>query len=124
MHLSSTNLEGYPFFAKMFLRFSTSSQRTWCVKRQHTFVSKKTFDLMCKVETLYDVVVGMVDLPPCIFLCDGHAQASHNIGAVLHPSHSYSMLYQNIDTKNEICEDESQNDKRFLLILYIYVYVS
>ena len=27
----------------------------------------------------------MVDLPPCMFFCDGHAQASHNIAAVQHP---------------------------------------
>ena len=47
---------------------------------------KKDFEkiLRCEVETLH-VVVGKVDLPPCMILCDGHAQASHNIGAVQHP---------------------------------------
>ena len=32
-------------------------------------------------------IIGKVDLPPCMFLCDGHAQESHNIGVVLHPPH-------------------------------------
>ena len=49
-----------------------------------TLMSLKTFDLRYKVEILH-VVIGKVDLPSCMFLCDGHAQASHNIGAVLHP---------------------------------------
>ena len=49
-----------------------------------TLLSLKIFDLRYEVETLH-VVVGMVDLPPCMFFCDGHAQASHNIAAVQHP---------------------------------------
>ena len=42
------------------------------------------FDLRYEVETL-KVVVEKVDLPPCMFSRDGHAEASHNIIAVLHP---------------------------------------
>ena len=47
-------------------------------------MSLKIFDLRHEVKNLH-VVAGKVDLPPCMFLGDEHAQASHDIGVGQHP---------------------------------------